>query len=102
MSISLHNKITTEIESLNKWMMANKLTLNLSKSNIILIQPKNLNNKVKFSFKTSNFVPEISTVNNSKYRYLGVLLDNSLTLEPHNKVLTNTLIIKSSWKIKST
>ena len=44
-----NKKIITEIESLNKWMMANKLTLNLSKSKMIIIQSKNLNNKVKFS-----------------------------------------------------
>ena len=37
---NLHKKITTEITSLNKWMIANQLTLNLSKSNLILIQPK--------------------------------------------------------------
>ena len=55
-----------------------KLTLNLSKSNMILIQPKNLNNKVKSSAITSNFVPEISTINSLKY--LGVLLDNSSTV----------------------
>ena len=41
--------------------MANKLTLNLSKLNMLLIQPKNLNNKVNFSTVISNFVPEIST-----------------------------------------
>ena len=36
----LHKKITTEITSLNTLMIANKLTLYLSKSNLILIQPK--------------------------------------------------------------
>ena len=55
-------------------MMVDKLTLNFSKSNMILIQPKNLDNKVKSSIITSNFVLEISTVNSSKY--LGVLFDN--------------------------
>ena len=44
-------------------MMADKLTLNLFKSNMILIQPKNLKNKVKSSTITSSFVLEISMVN---------------------------------------
>ena len=44
-------------------MMADKLTLNLSKSNMILIQPKNLKNKVKSSTIISSFVPEIYMVN---------------------------------------
>ena len=56
---------------------------------MILIQPKNLNNEVNSSTITSNFVPEISTVNSSKY--LGVLLDNFLTSKPHIKMLTNKL-----------
>ena len=38
---NLHEKMTGKISSLNKWMIANKLTLNSSKSNLILIQPKN-------------------------------------------------------------
>ena len=56
---------------------------------MILIKPKNLNNKVNSSTIISNFVPETCTVNSSKY--LGVLLDNSLTFEPHIKMLTNKL-----------
>ena len=36
----LLKKITTEITSLDKWMIASKLTLKSSKSNLILIQPK--------------------------------------------------------------
>ena len=69
--------------------MANKLTLNLSKSNMILIKPKNFNNKVKASNTTSNFVPKISTVNSSKY--IGVLLYNYFTFEQRIKMLTNKL-----------
>ena len=36
----LHKKITIEITSLNKRIIASKLTLNSSKTNLILIQPK--------------------------------------------------------------
>ena len=52
----LHKKITTEITSLNKWMIANKLTLNLSKSNLILIQPKSRGHKTNLSLISSPFV----------------------------------------------
>ena len=70
--------------------MADKLTLNWSKLNMILIQPKNLKNKIKSSpTYTSNFVPKFSTINSLKY--LGVLLDNSLKFEPHIKMLTSKL-----------
>ena len=37
----LYNKVSSEISSGNKWMVANKLTLNLEKSNVIIINPKN-------------------------------------------------------------
>ena len=56
---------------------------------MILIQPKNFNNKVKSSIITSNFVSEISTVNSSKY--LDALLDNFSTFEPQIKMLPNEL-----------
>ena len=52
--------------------MANKLTVNLSKSNMILVTPKNLNNKVKtkvfkshikmFTNKLSNAIVILNTV----------------------------------------
>ena len=70
-------------------MMANKLTQNLFKLNMILIQPKNLNNKVKPNIITYNFVTKISTVNSSKY--LIILFDNSLMFKPQIKMLTNKL-----------
>ena len=37
----LYNKVSSEILSINKWLVANKLTLNLEKSNVIIINPKN-------------------------------------------------------------
>ena len=40
----LNNKVSSEISSVNKWMVANKLTLNLEKSNVIIINPKKLPN----------------------------------------------------------
>ena len=61
----------------------------LSKSNMISIQQKNLNNKIKSSTIKSNFVSEISIVNSSTY--LCVLLDNYLMFEPHSKMLTKKL-----------
>ena len=78
---NLHEKVTGEISSLNKWMIANKLTLNLSKSNLILIQPKN-NSHVANSYTIpSYFVPDLTAVTMSSYS--GVTFDQSLSFEPH-------------------
>ena len=82
-------KKNNHLNQIFKWMMTNKLTLNLCKSNIILIQPKNLNSKVKFSTIPFNFVLDIFMVNSSKC--LGILLEYSLTFEPHIKILINKL-----------
>ena len=45
---NLNHNIETEITNVNKWLKANKLSLNLSKSNTMILDPKhNLNNKLK-------------------------------------------------------
>ena len=62
----LHKKVTTAIISLDKWMIANKLTLNLSKSNLILIQPKNRGHRAKVSLISSPFDSNLPSVSMSK------------------------------------
>ena len=85
----LHKKITTEITSLDKWMIANKLTLNLSKSNLILIQPKSRGHRTNSSLILSPFVSNLPSVSMSKY--LGLIFDNSLSFEPHINNLARKL-----------
>ena len=85
----LHKKITTEITSLNRWMIANKLTLNLSKSNLILIQPKGRGHRTNLSLISSPFVSNLASVSMSKY--LGLIFDNSLSFEPHINNLARKL-----------
>ena len=41
-SNNLHAKLFFEINNINKWMISNKLTLNLSQSNLMIISPKKL------------------------------------------------------------
>ena len=85
----LHKKITTEITSLDKWMRANKLTLNLSKSNLILIQPKSRGHRDNLLLISSPFDSNLPSVSMSKY--LGLILDNSLSFEPHINNLAHKL-----------
>ena len=86
----LHKKITTKITSLNKWMIANKLTLNLSKSNLILIQPKSRGgHRTNLSLISSPTVSNLPSVSMSKY--LGFIFDNSLSFEPHINNLARKL-----------
>ena len=77
----LRKKISTEITSLDKWMIANKLALNLSNSNLILIQPKSRGHRANLSLISSPFDSNLPSVSMSKY--LGLIFGNSLSFEPH-------------------
>ena len=60
---------------MNKWMIANKLTLNMSKSNVIII---NSNKNRKLPKNRYNEVLPITIVKNAKY--LGGTFDESFLL----------------------
>ena len=79
-------KIKGEINAVNKWMIANKLTLNTSKSNVIII---NSNKNGKSSKNCYNDVLPITIVKNAKY--LGVTFDESLSFDCHIKNLIKKL-----------
>ena len=64
----------------NKWMIANKLTLNMSKFNVIII---NSNKNGKSSKNCYNDVLPITIVKNAKY--LGVTFAESLSFDCHIK-----------------
>ena len=83
---NLKYKIKGEINAVNKWMIANKLTLNMSKSNVIII---NSNKNGKSSKNCYNEVLSIMIVKNAKY--LGVTFDESLSFDCHIKNLIKRL-----------
>ena len=71
---------------MNKWLIANKLTLNTSMSNVIII---NSNKNGKLSKSCYNQVLPIMIVKNAKY--LGVTFDKSLSFDCHIKNLIKRL-----------
>ena len=79
-------KIKGEINAVNKWMIANKLTLNMSKSNVTII---NSNKNGKSSKNCYNEVLPIMIVKN--VRYLGVTFDEFLSFDCHIKNLIKRL-----------
>ena len=80
--------VKEEICAVNNWMTANKLTLNMSKPNVVLINAKN--NKMcslLISEPLDNAVlPEFLITKCAKY--LGVTFDNSLSFKLHVDKLT--------------
>ena len=70
-------------------MIANKLTLNLLKLNLILIQPKSQGYRANLSLISSPFDSNFPSV--SKSKYLDLIFDNSLPFEPHINNLARKL-----------
>ena len=84
--LNLQNKITQELERLNMWCSVNKLTINLSKT-FILIIPLTL-------AKSSNLLTSLNVTRNdtpmtlvSGAKYLGVFIDDKLLFKEQIKVL---------------
>ena len=75
-------KVNKEIKSASEWSNANRLLLNISKFNIILINAKehdkNYNNS---SDNLVKFSSHLSIVKTSKY--LGVAFDDALSFQYH-------------------
>ena len=74
-SNSLNSKLEKLICDFKLWTVANKFTLNITKSNLLIIPPKlNCNSKI------NNNIP----INESKTaKYLGITIDNKLTFKSH-------------------
>jgi len=80
-------KISEEINTVSKWT-ANKLTLNINKSNLIMINSKTNNHFNNLPSSNADIIlPKISTVKSAKY--LGVTFDNSLSFDRHTKIWKN-------------
>ena len=73
----LNVKINTEIKAIEKYMIANKLTLNTSKSNVIVINSKSKDNNITTDFIAS----KLSLVQNAKYS--RVSFDTCLSFKNH-------------------
>ena len=97
--------LNSELQSLVTWFKANKLSLNVEKTNFILFQRKEHSNPNK------NFVLHMDTfkINQIEYtKFLGVIVDSKLTWENHiieieNKISKNIGVIsraRNSLKTK--
>ena len=72
--------INSELEYLNKWLQANKLSLNVSKTNcMILSSSGKIFDKMKCKINING--PELIFVNETKF--LGIIVDNKLSWKSH-------------------
>ena len=82
----LEMDVNNELANVDNWMRKNKLSINFSKTEYMLISRK----KEKSQFKI--FVNDNEISKNDHIKYLGVLLDNKLTWHYHmEKVRTKVI-----------
>ena len=72
------NEINVEIDKIYSWVNANKLSLNVEKTNFMLFTPKSFSRNMDDLLINGN---RISEVNETKF--LGVIIDNKLNWSPH-------------------
>ena len=85
-SADLNVKINTEMKAREKHMIANKLTLNIFKSNVIVINSNSKNDNLTIDVIAS----KLSLVQNAKY--LGVSFDNCLSFKNHITLLEKSYL----------
>ena len=73
----------TELKGVVNWLQANKLTLNVDKSNLVLFRKGNQKNSTKIIVKIDK-----EQIKEKEYtKYLGLLIDNKLSWQHHVKYL---------------
>ena len=75
--LSLQTKVNCEIQKIDNWLKSNKLSLNYNKTEYMIVTSK----KEKCKFRINIGGHEISP--KECIRYLGVMLDDSLTWKQH-------------------
>lgn len=88
---TLQDKLNAELVHVSDWLIANKLSLNVKKSNALLFRTKNCssNNQINLEINGSPIVEK------DHAKYLGLLIDHKLTFEYHIEHI-NTKMIKGN------
>ena len=71
----------------NEWIRANKLSINVNKTKIIIFKPKNKNITIWLNFRMSGQKTKL----NKQVKYLGVILQDDLHWSSHLSNLENRL-----------
>ena len=77
--------IETEFEKILNWLATNKLIINLKKTHIMLFTNKKRPNEVKLNVNGSIITEETES------KFLGVIVDNKLSWQPHIKYISNKI-----------
>ena len=83
----LNDTLNSELNNLSTWFAANRLSLNLSKTNFMVFKPRQ--KKQLFEFHVSIDEQPIPSV--SETMFLGVFIDDNLSWKPHISLLASKL-----------
>jgi hypothetical protein len=93
---ALVNVINNEMKNLSEWFLANRLTINIKKSNYIIFTPQQSRKMLDLSVEINNH----KLVRVKETTFLGIILDEHLSWKTHiaSKVSKSIAIIyKSSF-----
>ena len=80
---NLQNVLNKELKKLSLWLNANRLALNISKTNFVIFSPKN-----KPLTNVTLLIDKKAIEEKDHVKYLGVLIDSKLTFKTHITELT--------------
>ena len=72
-------KMNSDLQNLFTWLCANRLSLNVDKTEFILFKPPRKNTSIRFTLRLNRKTIYEST----KIQYLGVILDSQLSWKFH-------------------
>ena len=83
----IQKHINIDLKCLYKWLLANKISLNRSKTELIIFHSNRNEDTFKFRIKINGHTIQPTT----NIKYLGVILDNDLSGKHHCKMLESKL-----------
>ena len=83
----LYNNINEELDSLKDWFRANKLSLNVSKTNYVIFNNKNIIIPDQLKLKIGDELIELKNT----VKFLGIYIDSKLDWHDHIKFIKNKL-----------
>ena len=88
---SLKKAMNKELTSLFEWLCANRLSLNVDKTEFIVFKPRKYSINKKLNKKFTLKINQKTIHESNKIKYLGVLLDNKLSWNIHINELCKKL-----------
>ena len=85
--LSLENKVNSDLVKLSSWLRANKISLNATKTEVLLFRSKNKPVPYKINLK----LDEHDLAFSSHVKYLGLLLDEFMAWNFHFEFLASKL-----------